>query len=212
MRLAYLTLAAVVLAGAGAQAGEDGDRRASSEPNGRPAILTNSRSLKASLDRIASGSRLWRHAVETVRRRARRVVVVTADQVVVTEPSGREGYQAFDRTVLAEVTPIVLENGEVRVVLVVVNLELLESAHQARGTTRDQFEADLDRIIVHEVFGHAFPYLLLGNLSGRCSDPQPGQPASDACSIRRENAVRAELRLGRRTEYGLESLALARAF
>ena len=70
--------------------------------------------------------------------------------------------------------------------------------------------ADLDRILVHEVYGHAFPYLQAGDESGRCPDPAAGERPQDACSIRRENAVRAELGLGRRTDYGLLSLIVGR--
>jgi hypothetical protein len=46
-------------------------------------------------------------------------------------------------------------------------------------------------------------------MSGRCADPEPGQRPSEACSIRRENVVRRELGLGRRTGYDLGGLALA---
>jgi hypothetical protein len=45
-------------------------------------------------------------------------------------------------------------------------------------------------------------------MSGRCADPAAGERPSDACSIRRENAVRAQLGLGRRTDYGFGALAL----
>jgi hypothetical protein len=69
---------------------------------------------------------------------------------------------------------------------------------------------DLDRILVHEIYGHAVPYLLAGDLSGRCADPQPQERAVDACSIQRENAVRAQLGLGRRVDYGLGDLNLSR--
>jgi hypothetical protein len=54
--------------------------------------------------------------------------------------------------------------------------------------------------------------VLAGRLSGKCADPSPGQRATDACAIKRENAIRGELRLGQRREYGLEGLALARRY
>jgi hypothetical protein len=110
---------------------------------------------------------------------------------------------------LAEAVPVVGRDSTVPVVVVVVNLRLVHDVHDARLSVRRDFEADLDRILVHEIYGHAVPYLLAGNLTGRCADPQPGQSASDACSIRRENAVRAELGLGRRADHGIYSLALA---
>jgi hypothetical protein len=96
-------------------------------------------------------------------------------------------------------------------VFVVVNLDLIDRAHAARNSLPAERDADLDRVLVHEVYGHAFPYLLAGNLSGRCADPIAGERAVDACSIRRENAVRAELGLGRRTDYGVAGLSLSRA-
>jgi hypothetical protein len=61
------------------------------------------------------------------------------------------------------------------------------------------------------VYGHAAPYLLSGSERGRCPDPVDGQFADEACSIRRENAVRAEAGLGYRSDYGLLSLDLGRA-
>jgi hypothetical protein len=63
---------------------------------------------------------------------------------------------------------------------------------------------------VHEVYGHALPYVVVGDVAGRCADPGKDERATDACAIRRENAVRAELGLGRRSDPGLLSLALAR--
>ena len=74
------------------------------------------------------------------------------------------------------------------------------------------FEDDLDRILAHEVYGHAFPYLFAGDLSGKCADPAKGQRAEDACAIKRENEIRAELRLGKRRGYGLDGLSLARPY
>jgi hypothetical protein len=95
-------------------------------------------------------------------------------------------------------------------VVVVINLPLVQAAHDVRFSAPQDFEADVDRILVHEVYGHAVPYLLAGDLSARCADPAPGERATDACSIQRENAVRAELGLGRRSDYSLSGLAIAR--
>ena len=116
----------------------------------------------------------------------------------------------FDATVLAEVAPIPHPDSRVDVVLVVINLSLLEESHRKAQSVPSEFEADLDRILVHEIYSHAVPYLLAGHLSGRCPDPAAGERATDACSIRRENAVRAELGLGRRTSYGLDDLNITR--
>jgi hypothetical protein len=128
---------------------------------------------------------------------------------MVAEGGGNQG-KSFDPSVLAGAFPVADEDSRVSLVVVVVNLRLIRSNHDAQMSVMRQFEADLDRILVHEIYGHALPYLLVGDLSGKCPDPGPEEAARDACSIRRENAVRAELGLGRRDDRGLYSLALAR--
>jgi hypothetical protein len=173
-------------------------------------VLTGNPVIQASLTRIGQGSGLWRRAIEAIRASGRRALVLTPDQVVVSEAAdGREG-RPFDEQVVAEVAPVPGRDSRVDVVLVVVNLELLEHAHARLGSLPGELDADLDRVLVHEIYGHALPYLLAGDLSGRCADPGPRERPADACAIRRENEVRAELRLGRRVDHGLEGLALAR--
>jgi hypothetical protein len=171
-------------------------------------LATTNRTLLASLERISRGSLLWREAVENIRKSGRRVLVVTPSDVKIR--SDNRGRQAFHPDVLAQAFPIVTGDSEVTLVVIAVNLRLVQMTHDDRLSVPRDFEADLDRILVHEIYGHAVPYLLAGNLTGRCADPQRGESASDACSIRRENAVRAELGLGRREDNGLYSLALGR--
>jgi hypothetical protein len=173
-------------------------------------LLTTSVTLRAGLDRIASGSPLWREAIAAVRRSGRRALVLTPAQVVVAKASNSSETTSFDPRQLAEVFPVVRDGVRVDSVLVVVNLPLIEDMHQRNRSLPIESDADLDRILIHEVYGHALPYLLAGDVSGRCPDPEPKQRASDACSIRRENAVRAELGLGRRLDYGLAGLLLSR--
>jgi hypothetical protein len=165
--------------------------------------------LQAGLERIASGSPLWRQALEAVKATGRYAIIVTPGQLATRNPDENVAL-GFDPAVLAEVTPLLHEGSRVIATLVVVNVGLLEQVHRRKGSLPGEFRADLDRILIHEIYGHAVPYLTAGDLSGRCADPQPNQRASDACAIRRENAVRAELRLGRRKDAGLAGLALAR--
>lgn len=176
----------------------------------RPALETANPVVQASLDRIAKGSPSWRAALEAIRDTGRRAIVVTSDQVLVADPAAEGRMDRFDATVLAEVAPLPHADSRVDVVLVVINLSLLEESHRKAQSVLSEFEADLDRILVHEIYSHAVPYLLAGHLSGRCPDPVAGERAVDACSIRRENLVRAELGLGRRTSYGLDDLNLTR--
>ncbi len=178
-----------------------------SVPIGGGPIVANSSELTDSLERLHSGSAAWRDAVAALSATGRRAIVVTPDRVRVRDPKGR-GERPFDDDLLAEVQPLADEEGRVQVVVVVVNVPLLDEMH-ATGV-RAEFEQDLDRILAHEVYGHAIPYLLAGSLSGRCADPAPGQRATEACAIKRENQIRSELGLGLRREYGLAGLAIAR--
>jgi len=166
--------------------------------------------LKARLDRIAAGSALWREAVGAAGKLGRRVLVLTPDQVRVADTAGG-ATKAFDPTLLAEAVPIPFDGIRVNEVVVVVNLPLIADVHARLGSLPGEHDADLDRILVHEVYGHALPYLMAGSLAGRCADPDEGERASQACAIQRENAVRAELGLGRRVDAGLQGLSLARA-
>jgi hypothetical protein len=165
--------------------------------------------LQASLARIAAGSPLWRDALDAVAPTGRHVVVLTADQVVVAD-QGTKAPGRFDAGVLAEAAPVPVEGGRVDVAMVVVNLALLEDSHRSRHCLPWEFTDDLDRLLIHEIYGHALPYLLAGHVSGRCADPRPDERPTDACAIRRENAVRSELGLGRRKDSGLDGLALMR--
>jgi hypothetical protein len=132
---------------------------------------------------------------------------VTPDEVVVQD---RDRRRSFEADLLGEVTPVAEPDGRVTQVLVVVNVSLIEASHGRRFSTLSELHADLDRVLAHEVFGHALPYLIEGNVSGRCADPTSGERPEDSCAIRRENVIRAELGLGRRTDAGLYGLALAR--
>jgi len=171
-------------------------------------LVTRHPELRAALERIARGSASWRTALTTLAATGRRVVVLTPDQVVVHD-STTGAATPFDRSTVAEVSPVADPSGNVSSVLVVVNVERMQALHDRRGSLPGEFHADLDRVLAHEVYGHAVPYLEAGHLSGRCADPAPGQAATQSCAIQRENVVRAELGLGRRTDAALGGLILA---
>ena len=174
-------------------------------------LVTTNPTFLSSLERIAQGSVLFRRAIEALRNSASRIVVLTPDAFSQTDMvSDAAAPDVLDRGLLAETTPLVDKDSRVRAVVVVVNLRLLEQVHARRRSLLGELQSDLDRILVHEVYGHAVPYAIAGDLSGRCPDPAPGERAADACSIRRENDVRSELGLGKRTDAGLEGLTLSR--
>jgi hypothetical protein len=165
--------------------------------------------LQERLEHLASRSALWRNALEAVRHTGRFAIVVTPDRLASLEGLGPSAFR-LEPGVLAEVTPVTRGGAHVSGAVVVIDLPLLQRMHERIGSLPGELHADLDRILVHEVYGHAVPYLTAGHLSGRCADPRPDQRPADACAIQRENAVRAELRLGRRHDAGLAGLALAR--
>lgn len=172
-------------------------------------VLVSHPALLASVQRIARGSALWRDAIGAVRGTGRRVLVITPDDLSTSNVLQGSLRTSFNAGLLAEVVPVVGPGLQVPVVMVVVNLPLLQTMHERLVTVPRDLDADLDRIMVHEVYGHAIPYLQAGRLSGQCADPRPGERAADACAIQRENAVRSELGLGRRTDDGVFSLTLA---
>lgn len=165
--------------------------------------------LRAALDRIYRRSQTWRAAIDDLAVTGRRALVLTPAQVVVREAADGGRAEAFDPGTLAAVSPVPDVEGRVSVVLVVVNLPLLEALHERRGSLPAEVEADLDRLLAHEIYGHALPLLSAGHVSGRCPDPAPGQRATDACAVQRENVIRAELSLGRRTDAGHQGLLLS---
>jgi hypothetical protein len=175
-----------------------------------PAVITNNPTLQQSLNRLFTHSAAWRAAVREVERLGRKAVVVTPKNVRVKDPANGE-VRPFDADVLAEVQPLAENETRVDAVVVVVNIDLLQRMQGQLTTTRD-FEDDLDRVLAHEVYGHAIPYLLAGDLAGKCADPERGQRATEACAIKRENEIRAELRLGERRDSGLNGLTLARRY
>lgn len=174
-------------------------------------VLTTDARLYASLQRVYAGSATWRSTLEAVRQTGRRLFVVPPADPLARLADQRSDRHRFDPASLAEVVPVVREDSRVGSVLVIVNVPLVQRLHDARTSVLRDFESDLDRIVIHEVYGHAIPYLLTGTLAARCADPAPNERPAEACAIRRENAVRAELDLGRRTDAGLSSLLLSRA-
>lgn len=205
-------LALVVLGLAAASETTTGQGTVPAPPAGASggALQASHPTVRARLDQIAAGSAMWRQAVDAVERLGRRILVLTPDQVRVAQVPGGPA-ERFDPTLLAEAVPVAHDGPRVDEVVVVVNLPLIADVHARLGSLPGEHDADLDRILVHEVYGHALPILLAGSLAGRCADPAPGQRASEACAIQRENEVRTELRLGRRVDAGLGGLSLARA-
>lgn len=172
-------------------------------------IHANHPTLLASLSRVQAGSVTWRDALRAVADTGRRIIVVTPDKVRLRDQATNEE-RPFDEDVLAEVHPLADMWSRVDTVIVVINLPLMDRLYS--DATIFDLERDLDRIVAHEVYGHAIPYVLAGHMSGKCADPAPRERATESCAIKRENEIRRELRLGERRGYDLDGLALARRY
>ncbi len=201
---AVLVLSVLAVTGAGAFE----VRTDWADPAAYGPISATDPTLRDALKRIARGSRSWRIALERLAADRRQVMVLTPDDVVVQTVDDRVA--PFEPTTIAEVSPVADSGGNVSVVMVVVNVAAIRAVHEPHGSLPGEIDADIERILAHEVYGHAVPYLEAGHLSGRCADPGPGDDVTSACAIRRENIIRSELRLGRRTDAALGSLALSR--
>src|SRR5687767_9248016 len=164
------------------------------------ALIVRHPVLASSVQRLGAESPAFKEAL--------RAVAATGRRTILTTP-GEAGSGDRDDSSLARAIAIADERSRVDTVIVTINLELIQKLTGLPVKAAD-FEDDLDRIVAHEVYGHAVPYLLAGDLSGRCADPAAGESAADACAIRRENLIRKEMKLGQRFDYGRDGLTLAR--
>jgi hypothetical protein len=75
---------------------------------------------------------------------------------------------------------------------------LLGAAAQRRW-----FDANIDAILIHEIWGHLVPVIEAGDLTGNCPDPRAGESAGSSCVMQRENDLRTELGLKPRRSYAI---------
>ena len=174
----------------------------------RDPVLADHPNITASLDRIARGSALWRGEVEAIRSTGRLAVIVTPQQVLAADP--RRGRQrAFDNSVLADISLLPGTRSGIAAV-VVVNLQLLDELHGRRGSASVEKGCRSGPHPDSRGLRSRVPIPACGQRLGEMCRSGCGERAVNACSIQRENAVRAELGLGRRTDYGLRGLTLGR--
>jgi hypothetical protein len=168
------------------------------------AILSTQPRLVAVLNRLLARSRTFAREAARVAARDRHITVVARREVP---------WDALKRNVhyadgsAAAALPLVDGDGKVRNFLVVVDYSMLSRLGSSKHLLKKDIETDLTRLLIHEIYGHAMPWLLYGKAGG-CFDPKPGQLPASACSIRRENRIRKELGLGVRTDFGIESFAM----
>ncbi|HEX7050595.1 MAG TPA: hypothetical protein VF188_10370 [Longimicrobiales bacterium] len=162
--------------------------------------------LAARMAALSRRSPTWRAGLDSVR--------ASGFRVVVTEPARARrvsGLEDYRPRYIGEVIPLRNAAGEVTGAVVVVDVVRLRKLTEAAGLSAAVMAGDVDRILIHEVYGHVVPLSQSRRLSGGCPDPRPGQPPESSCAIRRENRIRAELGLERRTSYDIRGLAVGRS-
>jgi hypothetical protein len=163
--------------------------------------------LAARSNDLSRRSPTWRAALDSIRATGFHVVIGTPADIRRAVP-GLEHYRARH---LGEVVPMRDGEGALIGAIVTIDLELVERLGKRAGLTRSEMECDVDRILVHEVYGHVLPLARTREIAGGCPDPAAGEPAASSCAIVRENVIRAELGLDARVAYDLSGLSLGRA-
>lgn len=162
--------------------------------------------LAERMESLTQRSAIWRAGLDTIRANGFRVLVAAPEQVRRMVPE-LEGYRTEH---FGEVLPLRDEAGALIGAVVSVDVPRLERLFLAAGLPASILAGDVDRILIHEVYGHVVPLSVSRQLSGGCPDPAPEEPALSSCAIRRENRIRAELGLEPRTAYDIRGLTIGR--
>lgn len=155
---------------------------------------------------LAERSSTWRAALDTLETSDFRVVIGRPDQIRRRIP-GMEYYHASH---LGEVIPRRGPEGDYSSAVIMIDLARLRAMWRLTGLPRTALLRDIDRILIHELYGHVVPLARTRELAGGCPDPGPREPARSSCAIVRENRVRAELGIEPRTAYDLSGLVTGR--
>ena len=159
-----LVLTGLLLASSAVLAAAEGRKPvARPRPPGAEVLSAAHPVLQAALDRIYRRSPTWRAAIDELSATGRRALVLTPAQVVVREAADSPRDEAFDPDTLAAVSPVADAEGRVATVLVVVNLPLLETLHERRGSLPAEVEADPTPAGARDL-RHALPLLSAGHV------------------------------------------------
>ncbi|MFW6078477.1 MAG: hypothetical protein ACODAE_02580 [Gemmatimonadota bacterium] len=192
-----------VVAGGG---DEGGGARAGWWGEGGDAVEVLDADLAERIESLSERSPTWRSAMAELRRGEFRVVV--------GDPAGvRAGVEVLSRyrtRHFGEVIPLRDGRGGVTGAVVVVDVERVRRLVERSGLPERVVDGDVERILIHELYGHVVPLARSRRLDGGCPDPGPGEPALSSCAIRRENRIRAELGLEMRVAYDLTGLVVGR--
>jgi hypothetical protein len=201
-RAALLSLTVLLLAGCGGAASLDRDAVVPRTVEvGDPLLAERMVSL-------AERSSTWRAALDSLRENGLAVLVGTPSDIRARIPSLSE-YQPDH---VGEVVPIRNGEGEIVAAVVAIDLPRLERLYRGSDLPLSAFHADIDRVLIHEIYGHVVPLAASRTIEGGCPDPRPGEPATSSCAIERENRIRRELGMEKRTTYDILGLVIGRYY
>jgi hypothetical protein len=83
--------------------------------------------------------------------------------------------------------------------VVALRMEWLRGVHgfPADGEAGSgSFDAALEKLLIHEVYGHLAPVVKTRNLRYHCADPRPGERHEESCVGQREQLILAEIEQG----------------
>jgi hypothetical protein len=170
-------------------------------------LLVGDALLAQALRRVAERSSTWRAGLDTLAASGFLVLVTVPERAERLVPA-LIGYEPMH---IGEVIPMRAEGGRLVGAVVTVDVMLLQRLALESGVPLSVALADVERVLIHEIYGHVVPLAQSRTLAGGCPDPGPGEAAESSCAIVRENRIRGELGLAPRTGYDLSDLALGRA-
>jgi hypothetical protein len=157
--------------------------------------------LAARLTGLEARSQRLHQAMDRIRSGGLPVYIGTPEQIAAYHASTRVlGDRLTREERIAEMAAVLESAHSERFLFGVVRIDLARVAERRTGHA---YDAEVDAILIHEVWGHLVPVAENPVRSAMCRDPRPGEPVLDACAMRRENDLRRELGLAPRKTYPL---------
>jgi hypothetical protein len=157
--------------------------------------------LATRLERLEKLSPRLHEAMNHVRAGELPVYIGTPTQIAAYHASTRVlGDRLTREERIAEMAAVLESADSDRFLFGVVRIDMERVASRRTGAA---FDAEVDAILIHEVWGHLVPVAENPIRSSMCRDPRPGEPALESCAMRRENDLRQELGLSPRKHYPL---------
>jgi len=160
---------------------------------GRAVVVLDS-TVEAGIARLRTASPTFEEAWSQLETRKIPVLIGTREQLENVLPSNfRRGHGwagltvnwGFDDTLTRSV--------------VALRLEWLRGVHGLAGDEEagtEAFDAALEKLLIHEVYGHLTPVVKTRSLRYHCADPRPGERHEESCVGQREQLILDEIEHG----------------